>query len=193
LGNVQLRQGETKAALDSFKQSLGVRRKLAEADPRSAQAQRDMLFSYYKLGDLAQQSSDFSTAVGWFSKAREVPTVFPGSEVFKQDVAILDSRLSFCRAAEQGIMDLASIDKQPPDQRFPLLAAVQRALVERKEPGKAVQAAEKLAGMAKEVGEAYNAACAFALCVPLADKEKAGDELAARAMDLLRQAVAKGF
>jgi hypothetical protein len=39
----------------------------------------------------------------------------------------------------------------------------------------------------------YNAACAFALCVPLADKEEAREKLAARAVELLKQAVARGY
>jgi hypothetical protein len=194
VGDVQLEQRDTKGALASYQESLGLWRKLAVGDRFSAQAQRDLLLSYAKLGNLAQESSDFPTAVDWYSRAREVPKAFSRPEVFQQEVAELDSQLAFCRfAARHGIEDLTAIDKQPADQQLPLLSAVQRALVRRKDHARAVQAAEKLAGMAKQASEVYDAACAFALCVPLADKEKAREELGVKAMALLRQAVAKGY
>jgi tetratricopeptide (TPR) repeat protein len=193
VGDGQWEQKETKGALASYQESLGLWRQLA-ADRLSAQAQRDLLLSYAKLGNLAQESADFPTAVDWYSRAREVGKAFSRPAVFQQEVAELDSLLAFCRfAARHGIEDLTAIDKQPADQQFPLLSAVQRALVRRKDHARAVQAAEKLAGLAKEKGEVFDAACAFALCVPLADKEKARDELGVKAMALLRQAAAKGY
>jgi tetratricopeptide (TPR) repeat protein len=204
LGDVQLRQGDTKAALQSYQESLSIRRKLAEAGPPSAQFQRDLFVSYCRLGKFAEQSSDFRAAIEWYSKSRELPKALRGKvhrdllneleRFFKQDVAFLDCQLNFCRfAAEHGIENLAAIEKQPADQQFRLLSAVQLALVQRKEYARAVKAADKLAGMAEQTDEVYNTACAFARCVPLADKEKAREELAARAMELLRQAVAEGY
>jgi tetratricopeptide (TPR) repeat protein len=193
LGGVQLAQGDSKGALDSFREDLTISRKLAEADPRSAQAQRDLLISYSKLGNLARESSDFRQAADWYARAVDVPKAFPKPEVFSKEIGIVEGLLRFCRAAEQALDDLAVVDKQPAGERWQLLAAVQRALVQRKDFAKAVQAAEKLAGLADKPGAAYAAACAFALCVPLADKDEARDKLAARAIELLKQAVAKGY
>jgi tetratricopeptide (TPR) repeat protein len=193
LGDVQREQGDGKGALASYQEALGLRRKLAEADPRSATAQRDLLASYSKLGNLAQQSSDFRQAADWYAKGREVAHGFAKPEVLSFYDKDLGRRVEFCRSAEQALDDLASLDKQPAAERLELLAAVHRALVQRKERDKAVQAAEKFAGSAEKPGEVYNAACAFALCVPLADKEAAREKLASRAVELLKQALAKGF
>jgi tetratricopeptide (TPR) repeat protein len=191
LGDVQLEQGDTKAALASYREALQVCRRLAQADPRSARAQHDLLISCFKLGNHAQQSSDFRAAADWYGKALAIPRGRARPRVFQQEVGILEARLRFCRAAGQAIDDLASLDKQPAKDRLELLPVVNQALIKRKEFTKAVQAAEKLAGLATKAGDLYNAACAFALCVPLADKDQ--DKLSARAMELLRQAVAKGY
>ena len=56
-----------------------------------------------------------------------------------------------------------------------------------------MQGAEKFAALARQAAEVYDAACAFALCVPLADQAKDRERLAARALELLRQAVALGY
>jgi tetratricopeptide (TPR) repeat protein/energy-coupling factor transporter ATP-binding protein EcfA2 len=193
LGGVQLQQGDTKGALESFQEFLEIARKLADADPKNAQVQGDLFVGYSNRGNLALQGSDFRQAADWYAKALEVPNSFPQAKVVEQDVRVVTSRLRLCRTAEQALDDLAVVDKQPADERPNLLAAVNRALVRRKEYAKAVQAAEKLAGIAEKARELYNAACAFALCVPLADKDEAKERLAIRAVELLRQAVAKGY
>jgi tetratricopeptide (TPR) repeat protein len=193
IGNVQFLQDDAKGALASFQESWGIRDKLAKADPRSATAQRDLLVSCYKLGNLSQQSSDFHRAASWYDQALQVAKAFSRPELFKQQVEALEARLRFTQAAKQALTDLAVIDQQPVNERLALLHAVQRALVQHHERDRAVQAAEKLAGVATKPDEVYDAARAFSLCAPLADMGLARDKLAARAVELLKQAVAKGF
>jgi tetratricopeptide (TPR) repeat protein len=166
LGDAQVDQGDAKGALASYQEALGVSRRLAEADPHSAAAQRDLLISYTKLGNLARDSTDYRQAADWYVKALEVAKAFPRPEVFHEEVGFVEGLLRFCRFVE---------------------------LVQRKDLDGAVQAAEKLAGSAARADEVYDAACAFALCVPLADKDEARDRLAARAVGLLKQAVARGY
>ena len=47
-----LELGRTQDALDFYKKGLNVAQRLAEADPKSAQAQRDLSVSYDKLGNV---------------------------------------------------------------------------------------------------------------------------------------------
>jgi hypothetical protein len=122
-----------------------------------------------------------------------VPKAFARPDLFEQEVGPLEKQLRFCRAADQALGDLAVIDRHPADERLPLLSAVQRALAQRKDLNRAAAAAEKLASLAKKPDEVYAAACAVALCVPLAGKDDARDKLATRAVELLRQAIAGGY
>src|SRR5262249_10873544 len=50
LGDVEMKLGETSAALEEYRAYLGVIRKLAEADPRRAGGQRDLAAAYQRLG-----------------------------------------------------------------------------------------------------------------------------------------------
>jgi hypothetical protein len=62
-----------------------------------------------------------------------------------------------------------------------------------KQPAKGAAAASLLADNARGAGDLYNAACGYALCVPLADKPDMKEKYAARSVELLRKAVAKGY
>jgi tetratricopeptide (TPR) repeat protein len=193
LGVIQEENGDGMSARNSYREALSLFRKLADADRKNAQAQRDLLIIYEKSGRLEERLTEFRQAASWYDKALEVAQAFPKPEVFNKEVGEVKARLSFCRAAEQILDNLVVLDKQPPAVRFELLSAVHRALVKRKEYRRAVQAAEKLSSIAEKSDELYDAACAFTLCVPLADQEDAKESLAVKAIDLLKKAGAKGF
>jgi hypothetical protein len=92
------------------------------------------------------------------------------------------------------VADPATALKLPEGLRLPALTAAMNALAHKeKQPAKAVAAADLLADNAKEPGHLYDAACGYALCVPLADKAETREKYAARAVALLRQAVTKGY
>jgi serine/threonine protein kinase len=52
---------------------------------------------------------------------------------------------------------------------------------------------ELVAEVAKGPDDLYSAACGYALCTPLADKPETKEKYAARALELLRKAVAKRY
>jgi predicted S18 family serine protease len=72
--------------------------RLAEADPKNAQAQRDLIVSYYKFGTVSQKTEDYAAAIAWYEKAVAVAAKFEKPEVFAKDVSILKKQIGDCRA-----------------------------------------------------------------------------------------------
>jgi serine/threonine protein kinase/predicted negative regulator of RcsB-dependent stress response len=193
-GDVYLDMGNLTAALADYTEALKLRQGLADADKTDARAQRDLCGSYGKLGTVAQQGHDFKAALGWYDRALDVARQFPRPEFFRREVASLNERVRFCRAAEQAVADPATALQHPANLRRPVLvAAISTLATKEKNPEKAVAAADMLAGIAGGPDDLYNAACGYALCVPLADKAQTKEQYAGGAVELLRQAVAKGF
>jgi len=62
LGNVATKAGDLAGARARYDEGLVIWRKLAQADPTSAQAQRDVSISLSKLGDVAVQAGDLAGA-----------------------------------------------------------------------------------------------------------------------------------
>jgi serine/threonine-protein kinase len=91
LGDVQRRQGESKAALASFQESLQICRRLVEADPRSAQDQRGLIFSLLKVGEVQNQQGDSKAALASFlgsvQGARRLAEANPGSALAQRDLS----------------------------------------------------------------------------------------------------------
>jgi serine/threonine protein kinase/Flp pilus assembly protein TadD len=193
LGDVQLQQGAGAAALTSWKESREISRQLAKADPTNGQAQRDLLYSHFKVGNMAQVNGDFAQAIRSYEEGLAVGQRFHKPDFFDQQVRGFNELIRFCRAAEQALDDLNTLPKQPEALRRPLLVAVHKAHVLRKEHDKAVAAADLLASQARDAEDLYGAACAFALCVPLAPADEIRDKHAVRAVGLLQQALGKGF
>jgi tetratricopeptide (TPR) repeat protein/tRNA A-37 threonylcarbamoyl transferase component Bud32 len=193
LGDVQLRLGDTRAALEAYRVGLDIRLKLADADPRNAQAQRDLLVSHVKLGLLARANGDFAESVKAFEQALDVARRADRPDYFGRDIRNLQRELSLSKAAAEVVARLDAIEKQPPPLRPAILSAVAQAHVRRKQPAQAVAAADRLAQVADKPDEFYNAACVFALLVPLTDKPEEQDKNAARSVVLLKQAIAKGY
>jgi serine/threonine-protein kinase len=194
MGDVSLRLGDGTAARQAYQKGLDICRRLADADPASAQARRDLLINYYKLGDAAQKAYDLKEAVSWYEQALDVPKHFANPEALRPQVTVVEERLRVCRAAEQALADPASALKQPEKVRVAALTDALFALIKsEKQPAKTVIVADLLADNAREPDDVYNAACGYALCVPLAEKPVTKEQYAARAVELLRKAVARGF
>jgi hypothetical protein len=62
-----------------------------------------------------------------------------------------------------------------------------------KQPAKAVAAAGLPGDRARGPGDLYSAACVCALCVPVAEQPETKEKYAARAVELLRKAVDRGY
>lgn len=52
-----------------FQQALVIDQRLAEADPKNAQAQRNLSLSQERLGDITSQLNDFKAALKYFQQA----------------------------------------------------------------------------------------------------------------------------
>jgi serine/threonine-protein kinase len=193
LGNMQMRLGDHRAARAAYEQGRVLRERLARADPQSAPAHRNLQVSYFKLGSVEQQAGEFRKAADWYARGLDISKRFSSPDFFKKEVAVLQGGLRFCRAAVEAQADPAAALKQPEDLRLSVLSAVTAALARQKKPEQALAAAELLAANAKDAAHLYDAACGYALCVPLAGTAEAKEKRAGRAVELLRLAVNKGF
>src|SRR5204863_32280 len=72
LGDVTLQLGKAVEALAFFRKGLEVRQKLASADPRSAEAQRDLSVSYQRLGDVARSLGKVDEALGYYKQGVQI-------------------------------------------------------------------------------------------------------------------------
>jgi tetratricopeptide (TPR) repeat protein len=173
LGDVQMRLGDSKAALAHFQNSLAICERLAKADPQNSQAQRNLGASYFRVGDVQMQLRNYKAALA----------------AYRQCVTIGER--------------LASADPQNAVAQDDLLTSYLKVgNVEQRVAGggdaarwyaKALATAEVVAANAKAPGHVYDAACAYALCVLPTDTVETKEKRSARAVALLRQAVAQGF
>ena len=187
-----LQLGRTKEALDFYEKARAISERLAEADPKNVDAQRDLVAGYLKIGTVAQLTHDFTTAAQWYEKALDVTHRFDKPEFCTQEVGELKNRLAICGNIDKVLADVSSAKKLPADLRAPVLAAGLAVLLAKNDLPKARQAAEQLAELATRPVDYCRAACGFARLSPIGDKD-AREKDAQRAMNLLRQAVAKGF
>jgi hypothetical protein len=65
-------QGNLGAALESYKASLAIRERLAEADPTNAGWQRDLAISYGRVGMMDAVSGQSHAALDNFRKGRDI-------------------------------------------------------------------------------------------------------------------------
>jgi tetratricopeptide (TPR) repeat protein/tRNA A-37 threonylcarbamoyl transferase component Bud32 len=91
LGTVQLRLGDTRAALDNYRRSLGIFRKLGDAGGGDAPAQRDLYLSHMKVGDVLLQQGDTKGALDEYRASlgitRKLAAANPRDGQAQRDVA----------------------------------------------------------------------------------------------------------
>jgi tetratricopeptide (TPR) repeat protein len=192
LGEVQLARGQTQEALASYQSCVDIRRRLAQADPGKVQAQRDLLVGYQKMGTTHQRLGNFHQAVEWYNQALDVAKGVDRPQVFENQVASLRQGVTFCQAADKGLADPESALLLPAPLRGQVLVAVLLAHARNKQADKCLAAADLLAKQ-DDADARYNAACGYALCVPLADGASEKERRGARAVALLREAIGKGY
>src|SRR5262249_27777269 len=105
----------------------------------------------------------------------------------------LTVRVELCRAADKALADPATVQSLPIQLRLQVLNVIMAPLAQKKQRDKLLIVAELLAKEAKNPDALYDAACAVSLCVPLADKADEKEKHAARAVALLKQAIAAGY
>jgi hypothetical protein len=151
-----------------------VSEKLAKDDPRNAQAQRDLAVSLIKFGDMQLESGDAKAALASYQRSLGIREKMAKDDP-KNTRAQRDLSVSLFKVAEA--------QSRSGDAKASL-TTYQRSLGIRE---------KLLAANALDAGDIYDTACAFALCVPLADEPEKKENYAKRAVELLSQAAAKGF
>jgi eukaryotic-like serine/threonine-protein kinase len=207
LGGASLGLGDVPGGRDAYRSALDVARQLADTDPTNVQAQADLVLSLFRVGQVHQQEAEYRQAAGCYGRAREVlrrleeQGKLRGQPRFAQQQKDLEQRIAFCRAAE----DLDFALRQPAGMVPALLDLRLRALARRGRHADAVATADKLHDLPPGGPlQLYNAACGYALCVGAvapgkpteqlsADEKAARERYAARAVAVLREAVAKGY
>ena len=180
---------KTQDAFEFYKKGLNIAQRLADADTNNAQAQRDLIASYYKLGSVEERRLEYAAALSWYDKGIAVATRFNRPEFFADEMNLLSERIAVCRNAEKAIADLDFALKQPPAEVPGLLDIRLSFFAKKKDRKNLVATAEAYATLAeKDDKQTYNAACAWSLACGLAkDDDKLKEEYAGKAMGLLRK------
>ncbi len=192
LGGILEAQGDTKAALEQFQAALVVRQRLAQADPSCTTAQANLMLAYFRIGALYQTIRNFGETWRWYERALEVARRAEDHESFQNLEKTIESLARAFAAAEKALVDPSSALKLPPAQRIEVLGVIVPALADSKQTEKLIAVADLLA-KENHAGALYYAACASSLASTLADGAEARERHAKRAVDLLRQAIAKGY
>jgi tetratricopeptide (TPR) repeat protein len=72
IGDVQQAQGDLAAALGSYRASLAIRDRLAEADPGNAEWQHDLSVSHERIGNVQQAQGETNQAIAAFGRALDI-------------------------------------------------------------------------------------------------------------------------
>jgi serine/threonine-protein kinase len=97
VGDVRLRLGDTKGALDADQEALGISRKLTEADPRSAQARGGLSVALNRMGNVRLRLGDTKGALDAYQEAlgirRKLAEADPRSAQARRDLSFALDRL----------------------------------------------------------------------------------------------------
>jgi serine/threonine-protein kinase len=176
MGNLHTIQGKMQEATTAYGEALAIRRQLAADFPHQPDLHNDLAGTLGNLATLCNQKRDFAGAKAYMQEAephhQAALKASPRNPTYCQ---IYQSNLRMLVHANAGLLDQAA----------------------------AVKAAEKKRDLDWDPpSDAYNAACALALCIPIVEKvdkiETAKRQAAIlfygdQAMAMLRDAVAKGF
>jgi tetratricopeptide (TPR) repeat protein len=81
---VQQQLGNTEPALAAYQQCHEILQQLAGADPNNAQAQRDLLVGYYKLGQVQEALHKPAAALSLYQKALAIAEVLAAQDTHNQ-------------------------------------------------------------------------------------------------------------
>jgi serine/threonine protein kinase/tetratricopeptide (TPR) repeat protein len=211
LGKMSLRQGDTEAARAAYETSLKINEVLAGADPRNTQLQIDLVMSTYNLGSVEEQALRHQAAIAWYERAlATLEKVLKGGKLKGQPQyagwgQLFRKASSRCRAALRAVDDLSFALAQPVKERAELLQARCAVLALRGRHADAAATADMLYRLDEKVPDnLYAVACCYARCVPAVAAGKKPEEVTARdrevqgeyadrAVQALRQAIARGY
>ena len=224
LGILLYQTGRPKEAEAAFRETLKLQQQLATDFPTRPDFRQALARSHLNLGNLLSNTGRLKEAEAAYRETlklqQQLATDFPNQLDIRYELAgTLVSLANLCNqrrdfAAAKGYLDEAAphhratlkVNPRHPDYRqfyrnnLWTLAQAQAGLLDR---AAAVKVAEQIRDLGWDAADdAYHAACALALCIPIVakhDKLDADERQAAvqfygdEAMKLLRDAVAKGY
>ena len=224
LGILLYQTGRPKEAEAAFRETLKLQQQLATDFPTRPDFRQALARSHLNLGNLLSDTGRLKEAEAAYRETlklqQQLATDFPNQLDIRYELAgTLVSLANLCNqrrdfAAAKGYLDEAAphhratlkVNPRHPDYRqfyrnnLWTLAQAQAGLLDR---AAAVKVAEQIRDLGWDAADdAYHAACALALCIPIVakhDKLNADERQAAvqfygdEAMKLLRDAVAKGY
>jgi tetratricopeptide (TPR) repeat protein len=171
LADIQTRLGDFAEAREAKLKRLLIMQKWAAADRDNLTLQTDLSFAYCELGRTEMNLRRYEEAARDFQQGAAILQNQqrqgklrdqPGSE---RMLAVMEHKLSICRAAGRAIEDLEFVLKQKPAVAAELLYIRAAVLAGRGQHIAAADAADKLCRMdPKNISNLYDAACAYALC-----------------------------
>ncbi len=210
-GDVSWQSGDLDAGRRAYEQMRPLRERLVETAPGSVEARADLALGFYKSGLLEQRARAYAAAAEHYQRCLDVLALLDQEGKLKgmpQSVGVRGSAahlLAVCRAAPEAVRDEATALAGPGPLAAGLLAVRARDLALQGRHLEAAASAAKLRDLApKAPANLYAAACGYALCAAAVARGReasalsvlerpAFDRYAARAAELLREAVANGF
>jgi eukaryotic-like serine/threonine-protein kinase len=205
LGTLLDNQGQRPAAEAAYRQALDILEKLATDFPTVSQYRQDLAGSYVNYGTALRDQGQAEASLAWFAKA--IALVEP---LVRQEPRLVTERL-FLRNAHWGQAEALDRLGRHADalkdwdralalnavaaHTFLLRLARARSLARAGQHARAVAEANVLAEAKGVTGKPlYDLACVCALAsAAVQDDATLRDQYAARAVALLRQAIAKGY
>jgi tetratricopeptide (TPR) repeat protein len=109
VGYVQKAQGDLKAALKSYSDSLAIVERLANSDPGNAGWQRDLSVDYNKIGDVRTAQGDLKAALKSYSNglaiAERLAKSDPGTTDWQRDLAVSWGMMGITQRAQGDLTD----------------------------------------------------------------------------------------
>ncbi|WP_292531845.1 hypothetical protein [Methylocystis sp.] len=104
IGDVQVAQGDLKAALQSYADGRAIRERLAKADPGNAQWQRDLSVSYERIGDVQVAQGDLKAALQSYADSRAIrerlAKADPGNAGWQRDLSVSYNKIGDVQVAQ---------------------------------------------------------------------------------------------
>ncbi len=186
IADAGVRLGDLAGARAEYKKMLAVVEGHV-SEPADPAAARLALAAYASLGDLERRDRRPDEARAWYEQA--LKALEKGQPQAAQRQA-LESALEMTRSLTRAVEDLDYALAQPPDVAQGLLVGRAAILARRGRLADAAATAEKLRTLKPDDGSnLYNVACCLALCAAAEDTSA----YAGRALDALRDAVARGW
>ena len=204
LGNLLAGMGDSAAAISAFEQAVALQKRLLEEHPDVAGYQLALAASCGNLGAMVRDGGRLEAALDWYAQGmsllQKVLAQNPRSALARQFLRNAHlgraKTLDRLRRYADAVQDWThAIDLDDGSGRAGLRRQRAASLARAGEHAQAVNEAEELAKTDdKDSNAIYDLACVYALaCAAAKDDAKLKEQYAARAVEMLRQAVAKGF